>query len=63
MCPRQGSNFLLLRQKKVTKEKATPTEAVRLGPDCSAVLGVRGLAPNSLCSLRSRRSDRRREVR
>ena len=23
MCPRQGSNFLLLRQKKVTKEKAS----------------------------------------
>ena len=43
MCPRQGSNFLLLRQKKVTKEKATPTEAVGLGPTalrCS-VFGAR----------------------
>ena len=33
MCPRQGSNFLLLRQKKVTKEKASrirrPSAALR----------------------------------
>ena len=63
MCPRQGSNFLLLRQKKVTKEKATRRWRFGRWPNFSAVLGVWGLAPNSLCSLRSRRSDKRREVR
>src|SRR5688572_21751926 len=43
MCPRQGSNFLLLRQKKVTKEKATLV-AGRPRGDCSAVLGLCGRA-------------------
>ncbi len=32
MCPRQGSNFLLLRQKKVTKEKATLLVGRSSGP-------------------------------
>jgi hypothetical protein len=49
MCPRQGSNFLLLRQKKVTKEnrrfrrsqKATLL-AGRPRADCSALLGLWG---------------------
>src|SRR5687767_5642558 len=41
MCPRQGSNFLLLRQKKVTKEKAT-LFAGRPRADCSALLGLGG---------------------
>ena len=38
MCPRQGSNFSLLRQRKVTKRKATPF-AGRPRGDCSALLG------------------------
>jgi hypothetical protein len=41
MCPRQGSHFLLLRQKKVTKEKATPF-AGRPRADFSALLGLEG---------------------
>ena len=43
MCPRQGSNFLLLAQEKVTKEKGTPL-AGRPGADCSALLGLCGRA-------------------
>src|SRR5688572_21037989 len=46
MCPRQGSNFLLLRQKKVTKEKATLV-AGRPRGDCSAVLGLCGRAEHA----------------
>jgi len=43
MCPRQGSNFLLLAQEKITKEKGTPL-AGRPGADCSALLGLCGRA-------------------
>ena len=39
MCPRQGSNFLLLAQEKVTKEKGTLI-AGRPRADCSALLGL-----------------------
>ena len=41
MCPRQGSNFLLLAQEKVTKEKGTLL-AGRPRADCSALLGLWG---------------------
>lgn len=62
MCPRQGSNFLLLRQKKVTKEKATRRWRSARG---RLLCGARSLgpAPNSLRGLRPLRSDKRREVR
>jgi len=63
MSSRQPTYLFFASPKKSRQKKGDPTEAVRLGPDCSAVLGVWGLAPNSLCSLRSRRSDKRREVR
>ena len=43
ICPRQGSNFLLLAQEKVTKEKGTPL-AGRPRADCSALLGLCGRA-------------------
>ena len=49
MCARRRSNFLLLRQKKVTKEKATPlsaTPALRAGATCGA--RERGAPQNSL---------------
>ncbi len=38
-CPRQGSNFLLLAQEKVTKEKGTLLVG-RPRADCSALLGL-----------------------
>ncbi|PIF90024.1 hypothetical protein CLU86_0903 [Acidovorax sp. 62] len=48
-CARRRSNFLLLRQKKVTKEKATPlsaSPALRCGATCGA--HERGALRNSL---------------
>ena len=45
MCPRQGSNFLLLAQEKVTKEKGTLL-AGRPRADCSALLGLCGSGRN-----------------
>jgi hypothetical protein len=62
MCPRQGSNFLSLPRKKVTKERGTR----RWRSACGRLLcGARSLgpAPNSLRGLRPLRSDKRREVR
>ena len=50
MCARRRSNFLLLRQEKVTKEKATPlsvTPALRYGATCGAHV-QRGLAQTRL---------------
>ena len=54
--PRRASHFLLLRQKKVTKEKATPlsaTPSLRSGATCGARVS-RGLA--ELASLRQLRA-------
>ena len=54
--PRRASHFLLLRQKKVTKEKATPlsaTPALRYGATCGARVS-RGLA--ELASLKQLRA-------
>jgi hypothetical protein len=62
MCPRQGSNFLSLPRKKVTKERGTR----RWRSACGRLLcGARSLgpAPNSLRGLWPLRSDKRREVR
>ena len=56
--PRRASHFLLRRQKKVTKEKATPlsaTPALRSGATCGA--RASGLPQNSRRSLRSLCSD------
>ena len=58
MSPRRATFFLCFAKER-RQRKATPTGAVRLGPDCSAVLGVWGLAPNSLRGLRPLRSDSR----
>ena len=54
--PRRASHFLLLRQKKVTKEKATPlsaTPSLRYGATCGARVS-RGLA--ELASLKQLRA-------
>ena len=54
MCARRRSNFLLLRQKKVTKEKATLLRAspsLRYGATCDARSG--GAPQNSLRAARS----------
>ncbi|MGF6347068.1 hypothetical protein QF040_001781 [Variovorax sp. W2I14] len=54
--PRRATHFLLLRQKKVSKEKATPlaaTPALRYGATCGA-RGSRGLA--ELAALKQRRA-------
>src|SRR5204862_5866574 len=48
-----------LAKPSYARAKGNPTEAVRLGPDCSAVLVVWGLAPNSLRGLRPLRSNNR----
>src|SRR3982751_1384397 len=58
MSPRRATFFLCFAKER-RQRKATPTGAVRLGPDCSAVLGVWGLAPNSLRGLWPLRSDSR----
>jgi hypothetical protein len=50
MCARQRSNFLLLRQKKVTKEKASRSQG-RCAVPCAARIG-RGRA--KLASLKQR---------
>ena len=55
MCARRSSHFLLLGQKKVTKEKAAPLAVSPSGQP--AMLGRGAALPNSLCSLRSRRSN------
>jgi hypothetical protein len=47
MCPRHGSNFLLLRQKKVTKEKATLVSVTPALPGQPAVLAAGGSRANS----------------
>jgi len=52
MCARQRSNFLLLRQKKVTKEKATLVSVTPAAPGQPAVLDLDGVCANSPCGLR-----------
>jgi hypothetical protein len=47
--PRRASHFLLLRQKKVTKEKATHClRPLRFATGQPAVLAFRGVSQNSL---------------
>ena len=53
--PRRATYFLLLRQKKVGKEKAAPLAVSPSGQP--AMLGRGAALPNSLRSLRSLRSD------
>ena len=54
--PRRATYFLLLRQKKVGKEKAAPLAVSPSGQP--AMLGRGAALPNSLRSLRSLRSNR-----
>jgi hypothetical protein len=51
-CPRQGSNFLLLRQKKVTKEKATLVSVTPAELGQPAVLASGGRLRNSPYGLK-----------
>jgi len=55
MCARRRSNFLLLRQKKVTKEKATLVSVTPALPGQPAMLATGGSRANSPCGLKHAR--------
>jgi len=54
MCARRRSNFLLLRQKKVTKEKASPAARVPSLRYGQPAMLVRGVCRVTHCALRAR---------
>ncbi|PJI96157.1 hypothetical protein CLU85_0898 [Acidovorax sp. 69] len=57
LSPRRASDFLLLRQKKVTKEKATPSlRPLRCATGRPAAGRLRGAPWNSLCAARAART-------